>query len=215
MPTRGQELAVAIVEDDRRYREGIVMLLDGTPGFRLAGAFGSIEEALVRGAQAPEVILVDVQLPGARGSAGVQALKRRWPEAQALMLTALEDEDVLFESLCHGAIGYLLKRTPPARLLEAIVEARGGGSPMSPEIARKLVGFYQRTPPPASLDAELTLQERRLLGLLAEGESYQTAADAMRVSINTIRGYIRAIYEKLQVHTKAEAVTKALRAGLV
>ncbi len=215
MRTTGQDIAVAIVEDDRRYREGLVMLLEGTPGFSLVGAYGSIEEATTRPASAPDVLLVDIQLPGIRGSEGVQALKRRWPGAQALMLTALEDEAALFQSLCHGAVGYLLKRTPPARLLDAVIEAQGGGSPMSPEIARKLVRLYQTTPAPTPLDADLTVQERRLLGLLAEGQSYQTAADALRVSINTVRGYIRTIYEKLQVHSKAEAVSKALRAGLL
>lgn len=208
-------IRVVIVEDDRGTRDGLRQLVDGTPGYRCLTVFGSLEQALAaRAGEAPEVVLLDIQLPGVPGSQGVGSLRQRWPEAAILMLTAFDDEDKIFESLCNGASGYLLKRTPPARLLEAVREARDGGAPMSPEIARKVVELFRRTAPPVVLEQALTRQEVQLLRLLAEGCSYQTAGGQLGVSINTVRNYIRNIYEKLQVHTKSAAVSKAMRAGL-
>ena len=134
---------------------------------------------------------------------------------QVLMLTVYAGQDRVFESICNGACGYLLKKTAPARLLEAISEAHNGGAPMSPEVARKVVTLFQQTASPDKLDCQLTIQEARLLKLLAEGYSYQGAANRLNVSVNTIRNYIRSIYEKLHVHTKSEAVSKALRNRLI
>lgn len=209
-------IRVVIVEDDPGTRQGLRMLVDGTPGYRCVAVFGSLEQvAAARAGEPPDVVLLDIQLPGVPGSHGVGALRERWPQAAVLMLTAFEDEDKIFESLCNGATGYLLKRTPPARLLEAMREARDGGAPMSPEIARKVVELFRRTAPPVALEASLTPQEVKLLRLLAEGCSYQTAGGQLGISINTVRNYIRAIYEKLQVHTKSAAVSKAMRAGLL
>jgi DNA-binding NarL/FixJ family response regulator len=211
-----EPIRVVIVEDDRMTREGLRMLVDGTPGYRCNAAFGSLEQALAtRGAEPPEVVLLDIKLPGMPGSEGVASLREKWPAAAVLMLTGSTDEDKVFESLCNGAIGYLLKSTPPARILEAVREARHGGAPMSPEIARKVVELFRRHPPPVALDEALTPQEVHLLRLLAEGCSYQVAGDQLRISINTVRNYIRNVYEKLQVHTKSAAVSKAMRAGLL
>jgi DNA-binding NarL/FixJ family response regulator len=212
----GDDIGVVIVEDDRGTREGLRLLVDGTPGYRCIATFGSLEQALAaRVGEAPEVVLLDIQLPGEPGSRGAGALRERWPGTAILMLTGFEDEDKIFESLCNGATGYLLKRTPPARLLEAVREARDGGAPMSPEIARRVVELFRRTAPPAALDCALTPQEVHLLRLLAEGHSYKGAGSQLGISINTVRNYIRAIYEKLQVHTKSAAVSKAMRAGLL
>jgi DNA-binding NarL/FixJ family response regulator len=209
-------ICLVIVEDDRITRESLRLLVDGTPGYRCSAAFGSLEQALAaRGGEPPDVILLDIKLPGTPGSQGVASLHERWPEAAILMLTAFADEDKVFESLCNGAIGYLLKSTPPARLLEAVMEARHGGSPMSPEIARKVVELFRRTPSPVVLEEALTPQEVHLLRLLAEGCSYQVAGNQLGISINTVRNYIRNVYEKLQVHTKSAAVSKAMRAGLL
>jgi len=210
-------IRVMIVEDDRVTRDGLRQLVDGTPGYRCLSVFGSLEQVLAgrAGEQQPNVVLLDIQLPGMPGSRGVGSLRERWPGAAILMLTAFDDEDKIFESLCNGATGYLLKRTPPARLLEAVREARDGGAPMSPEIARKVVELFRRTAPPITLEEALTPQEIQLLRLLAEGCSYQTAGGQLGISINTVRNYIRNVYEKLQVHTKSAAVSKAMRAGLL
>ncbi|HYL04893.1 MAG TPA: response regulator transcription factor [Thermoanaerobaculia bacterium] len=214
--TNQDPIRVVIVEDDRVTRDGLRQLVDDTPGFRCLTVFGSLEQVLAtRPGEPPEVVLLDIKLPGVPGSRGVGSLRQRWPDAAILMLTAFEDEDKIFESLCNGATGYLLKRTPPARLLEAVREAHAGGAPMSPEIARKVVELFRRTVPPAALEQALTRQETQLLRLLAEGRSYQTAGGELGVSINTVRNYIRNVYEKLQVHTKSAAVSKAMRAGLL
>jgi DNA-binding NarL/FixJ family response regulator len=209
-------IAVSIVEDDATLREGLAMLIAGTAGYRLNGTFGSVEEASgALAAKTPDVLLLDIHLPGMLGSEGVRHLRNRYPKMQVLMLTVFAEEDKIFESICNGACGYLLKKTPPARLLEAIREAHEGGSPMSPEIARKVVALFQRTHAPADPDERPTPHEVRLLKLLAEGHSYQSSGAQLGVSINTIRNYIRSIYGKLHVHSKSEAVTKALRTRLI
>ncbi|HXF03810.1 MAG TPA: response regulator transcription factor [Blastocatellia bacterium] len=211
-----QPIRVAVVEDQRLMREGLRLLIDGSPGYRCVGAFGSVEEALrVIDREVPEVMLLDIELPGMSGSEGVRLLKEKYPGIQILMLTIYDEDDRVFESICNGACGYLLKKTPPARLLEAIREAHEGGSPMTPEIARKVVTLFQKIGPPEKLDQQLTPQEVRLLKLLAQGHSYQAIADQLHVSINTIREYIRRVYDKLHVHSKSEAVSKALRSRII
>ncbi len=207
---------VLLVEDDRVAREGLRALIDGTPGFRCVAACGSVEETLrARPSDPPDVILLDVELPGISGSEGVRPIRERFPAAAVVMLTVYEEPERVFESICNGASGYLLKKTPPARLLEAVREVHAGGAPMSPEIARQVVRLFQKTGPPPKLEQHPTPQETRLLALLAEGYSYQAAADRLGVSVNTIRNYIRSIYEKLHVHSKSEAVSKALKARLI
>ncbi|MFN7942816.1 MAG: response regulator transcription factor [Thermoanaerobaculia bacterium] len=212
-------IRVAIVEDDRALRQGLAMLIDGTPGFRCRETYGSVEAALeARPAPRPDVILLDIGLPGVPGSTGVAFLRERLPESAILMLTVFDDQGRIFESLCHGACGYLLKRTPPARLLEAIREAHDGGSPMSPEIARRVVELFRQVAPgdPAARAAPaLTGAERRLLVLLVEGLRYQECADRLEISVHTVRSCIRSIYDKLQVHSKSAAVARAIRERLV
>jgi DNA-binding NarL/FixJ family response regulator len=211
-----QPTRVAIVEDDRYTREGLAALIAGTPGYRMVGAYRSVEDALrsVTG-DSPDVLLLDINLPGMSGSDGVKVLKEKLPSVVVLMLTVYAEQEKVFESICNGACGYLLKKTPPARLLEAISEAREGGAPLSPEIARKVVTLFQQTGPPEKVDDDLTPHEVRLLKLLAQGYSYQGAAEELELSINTIRTYIRHIYEKLHVHSKSEAVSRAFRTRLI
>ena len=215
----GQELSgtinVAIVEDDRATREGLGMLINGTSGFRCRMTFRSVEDALRSTNEAPDVLLLDIDLPGMRGTDGVLLFKQKYPSVQILMLTVYAEEDKVFESICNGACGYLLKETPPAKLLESIGEAHRGGSPMSPEIARKVVTLFQKTGPPEKIEGRLTPQEMRLLKLLVEGYSYQGAADRLNISVNTVRDYIRTIYDKLHVHSRSEAVAKALRSRII
>ncbi|MEE4270743.1 MAG: response regulator transcription factor [Thermoanaerobaculales bacterium] len=209
-------LAVGLVEDDRRFRGVLQMLMEGTPEFDLAFATGSVEEALrITPQLRPRVILLDVHLPGMSGIEGVGIIQERFPESVVLMLTVFEDEDRIFEALCNGAGGYLLKKTPPARLLEYVSEAATGGAPMSPEIAAKVVRLFARLPKKVALDENLTPQETSFLKLLAEGHSYASSASELGVSVNTVRNYVRSIYDKLHVHSKSEAVSKAMRAGLI
>jgi DNA-binding NarL/FixJ family response regulator len=212
-----ETLRIAIVEDDAGFRRGLETLINFTPGYSCVGAYYSVENALHSlAAGAADVMLVDINLQGGMpGSEGVKLLREKSPATQVLMLTALAEEEKVFQSICNGACGYLLKKSRPEELLKAIREAHEGGAPMSPEIARKVITHFQRQPPPEQLDGELTPQEVRLLQLLSDGFSYQKSADRMNVSINTVRNYIRSIYEKLHVNTKSEAVSKALRSRLI
>lgn len=215
-PGGGKGVRAAVVEDDDLVREGLRVLIDTSPGFRCAGAWPSVEDALVAiAADPPDVLLMDIQLPGMSGVEGVRLVRERHPSVEVLMLTVLAERARIFESICAGACGYLLKDTPPARLLESLREAKEGGAPMSPEIARKVVELFRKAPPPPAEEFHLTAQETKLLGLLAEGHGYQAAADRMVVSVNTVRNYVRSVYEKLHVHSSSEAVSKALRLGLI
>lgn len=211
-----QPILTAIIEDQRDIREGLAMLIGGTEGFRCTGGFGSMEEALEGiASELPHVALVDIGLPGMSGIEGIRILKERHPEMHLLMLTVYDDDDRIFEALCAGASGYLLKKTPPARLLQSLQEAVQGGSPMSPEIARRVIELFRRVHPPAASDHDLTPHEVRILKLLVDGHNYKTAAAELGVSVNTIAFHIKHIYGKLQVHSKSEAVAKALRSGIL
>jgi DNA-binding NarL/FixJ family response regulator len=215
MPSH-DSIAVALIEDEAAIRKGLGLLINGSPGYRCVGTFTSVEEALRSiGHDVPDVLLLDINLPGIPGSEGARLLREKYPSMQILMLTIFDEDEKIFESICNGACGYLLKRTPPAELLEAIRDVHQGGAPMSPEVARKVVRLFQKIGPPEKIDHPLTPHEVRLLGMLAEGYSYQGAADRLRVSINTIRDYIRSIYDKLHVHSKTEAVRKALRSRII
>lgn len=207
---------VAIIEDQKQTRDGLAALIAGTPGYRTIAAWSSMEEALARiDREPPDVLLMDIQLPGMNGIDGVRRLKTRYPAIQILMLTVYSDNDSVFEAICAGACGYLLKDTPPARLLEAVREASTGGAPMSPRIARQVVTMFQTVVLPKTEDAGLTARELEVLRLLAEGHSYKTAAGVLSVSLDTLRFHVRNIYAKLHVNSKSDAVLKALRSGLV
>lgn len=216
MESSNGTIHVSIVEDDRPLREGLGLLINATPGYRCPRTFGSVEEALRGiGGEVPDILLLDIHLPGMLGSDGVKLFREKFPAMEVLMLTVYAEQDKVFESICNGACGYLLKKTPPAKLLEAIREAHEGGAPMSPEIARKVVTLFQNTKQPEKIEEQLTPQEVKLLQLLADGHGYQSAAGQLNISVNTIRNYIRSIYEKLHVHSKNEAVSKALRSGII
>lgn len=209
-------ITVAIVEDQAALREGLSLLIGGTPGFACLASFGSMEEALLGFERAtPDVLLCDIGLPGMSGIEGVRRLAETHPELQILMLTVYSDNEHVFEAICAGASGYLLKDTPPERLVSAIRELAAGGAPMSPEIARKVVTMFQRTAPPRDDRVRLTPRELELLQALSEGHSYKTAAHALGLSIDTVRFHVRNVYEKLHVHSKSEAVLLALKRGLV
>jgi len=209
-------IRVAIVEDRREIRDGLATIISGTPGFRCTGAYRSMEEALESiDGNLPDVVLNDIGLPGMSGIDGIRILKQRHPALLVLMLTIYDDDDRIFEALCAGASGYLLKKTPPARLLELLREAVAGGAPMSPEVARRVVALFRTFRPPDNTTCGLTPHEIRLLRLFVEGHNYKTAAAELGVTVHTISFHLRSIYEKLQVHSKSEAVVKALRNRLV
>jgi len=212
-------IKVAIIEDQRTIREGLAALIGGTDGFHCAGSYGSMEEALKKIGQqaegAPDVALLDIGLPGMSGIEGIGLLRKLCPAMPMLMLTVYDDDDRIFKAICAGARGYLLKKTPPARLLECLREVVGGGAPMSPEIARRVLEIFQQFHPPDHVDYQLTPHELRLLKLLVEGHNYKTAAKEVGTSVNTVSFHMKNIYEKLEVHSKSEAVAKALRDRIV
>jgi DNA-binding NarL/FixJ family response regulator len=209
-------IRIGIIEDDRRARDLLAYLLESTRDLRVVGQWRSVETMLADGpAEELDVLLLDIQLPGMSGIEGLAPVRERYPAMTVLMLTVFEDEEKVFEALCRGAHGYLLKNTEPARLLDYIREADAGGSPMSPEIARKVVRLFRKVAPPRKADHELSPQQVRLLALLAEGRSYQSVAREMGISINTVRGYVRIVYEKLHVHSRSGAVAEALRSGVI
>jgi DNA-binding NarL/FixJ family response regulator len=209
-------LSVAIIEDQQQIREGLRVLIDGTPGYRCAAACGTVEDALTKFAlETPDVALVDIGLPGASGIEGTRTIRQRYPAVQVVILTVYDDDERIFQALCAGAVGYLLKNTPPARLIDCIREVANGGAPLSPEIARRVITLFQKVRPAEHAEHELTPHETRILKLLVDGYNYKTAASQLDVSVNTISFHVRRIYEKLQVHSKSEAVAKALRGKLV
>jgi DNA-binding NarL/FixJ family response regulator len=207
---------VAIVEDDRLIREGLCTLINGAKGYGCTGAYRSMEEALARPwSEVPLVALVDIGLPGMSGIQGLPILREKYPDVALLMLTIYDDDERIFDALCAGACGYLLKKTPPEKLLESLAEVLAGGAPMSPEVARRVLRLFREILPPAAAEARLTPHELRLLKLLVEGHNYQSAAAELGVSFSTINFHMQNIYGKLQVHSKSEAVAKALRQRLV
>lgn len=215
-PLRDRPITVGIVEDDSRTRELLCALVDAAPGLRVVGDWPSAEAVLHDGAPAaPDILLLDIGLPGISGVEALAPLRERLPVTSVLMLTIFEEEEKIFEALCRGAHGYLLKNLEPARLVQSIRDAAAGGSPISPEIARQVVAFFRKTPPVHGSDQRLSAQQVRLLSLLAQGHSYQSVAREMGITINTVREYIRVVYDKLHVHSRSAAVATALRSGLI
>src|SRR5688572_23775968 len=207
---------VVIIEDLRDVRESLTVLINGTTGFECSGSYRTMEDAL-RGVEGnrPDVILTDIGLPGMDGIEGTRTLRERFPHVPIVALSVYDDDDNVFNAICAGASGYLLKNTPPARLLESLREVVDGGAPMSPEVARRVIALFREFRPPERASYQLTPQETDLLKLMVEGHHYKTAAHQMGISINTVSFHLKNIYEKLQVHSKTEAVAKALREHLI
>jgi DNA-binding NarL/FixJ family response regulator len=210
--TSVMSIAVSIVEDDPQVRSSLAKLIDSSPGFRCLSRHGSAEEALKEIPKVqPQVVLMDINLPGLNGVECVRRLKPQLPGTQMIMLTVYQNTEHIFNALQAGATGYMLKQTPPAELLAAIKEVHAGGSPMSSHIARKIVqSFQQPAPVAATADANLSPREAEVLDLLAKGFLYKEIADQMKVSYATVHTHIRHIYEKLHVRSRTEAVAKHL-----
>ena len=216
MTSMPESVRVAIIEDQREVREGLRTLIDGTSGFKCVSSFRTMEEALAGiDANPPDVILTDIGLPGMSGVEGIRILRERHKAIPIVALTVYDDDDDVFNALCAGASGYLLKNTPPARLLESLREVADGGGPMSPEVARRVIRLFRQFRPPQRAEYHLSQQETEVLKLLVDGHHYKTAAKTLGISVNTVSFHLRNIYAKLEVHSKSEAVAKALRKGLV
>ena len=216
MTIRNTTVTVVIIEDLREVREGLAVLVNGTAGFHCVGSFRTMEDALDgTSSLRPDIILTDLGLPGMGGVEGIRILRQRFPDVPILALTVYDDDDNVFNAICAGASGYLLKNTPPGRLLESLRELADGGAPMSPDVARRVLAIFRQFRPPEQAPSALTPHEMTLLKLMVEGHHYKTAASEMGISINTVSFHLRHIYEKLQVHSKTEAVAKALRENLI
>lgn len=203
---------VAIVEDKTGVRQNWARLINAAPGFRCVATCPSGEEALLTLPKArPQVILMDIQLPGISGIECTAQLKSMLPESQILMVTVYEDAERIFEALKAGASGYLLKTTPPAELVEAISEVTRGGAPMTGEVARKVIAAFQRPPATPTGDVQLSERETAVLALLAQGYANKEIADRLQISYDTVRAHLKHTYEKLHVRSRTEAVAKYLR----
>ena len=204
-------IKISIVEDNADMRESVALLLNQAPGLRCVSAYASAEAA-VRDLplQKPDVALVDIHLPGMDGIECVRSLKRQLPQLQVLMLTRYEQSDMIFDSIRAGASGYLLKHTPAAELIQAVEQVHAGGAPMTMQIARKVINHFQQIRQPASDVEKLTPREQEALALLAKGYLYKEIGDHLGISINTLRNHLRAIYDKLHVHSRTEATVKYL-----
>lgn len=209
-------LRVVIIEDTRELREGLQSLLNLTPNFSCVKVYRTMEEAL-RDIDAAKIdlVLTDLGLPGMDGIEGTRRLRETFPDLPIVVLTVHSENEKIFQALCAGANGYLLKNTPPAGIIEALRGVVDGGAPMSPEVARRVVSLFRKFAPPAHSEYQLTEQEKLILKLLVEGHHYKTAAHELNISIHTVSFHLRNIYTKLRVHSKTEAVAKALREGLV
>jgi DNA-binding NarL/FixJ family response regulator len=205
-------ISVSIVEDNDKLRETLARVLDRADGFRCVSQYASAEDALKDLPQVkPDVVLMDINLPGMNGVECVRQLKKLLPQIQVMMLTVYEDTENIFNALAAGANGYMLKRTPGRELLEAVHEVHRGGSPMTMHIARKVVQSFQRSAAAAASTENLSEREQQVLDLLSRGLMYKEIADKLGISYETVHTYIRRIYEKLQVRTRTEAVAKFLR----
>ena len=211
-------IKVVVVEDNDAIREGLKILIDGTEGYSCIAAYSRCDVMLKNLEKLnPDVMLMDIGLPGMNGIEGIKKAKLIFPDLTILVLTIYEENDLVFDALVAGACGYLVKKTPPSRLLEAIQEAYQGGAPMSANIARKVIDFFQQKKQlsPQKPQNILTPREKEILSGLVEGNSFKAIADSLFISIETVRFHFRNIYKKLHVHSQSEAVAKAIKEGII
>lgn len=208
-------IRVMIFEDNQSLRESLYQLIHGSEGFTCIGAYENCSQLMENvHRNKPDVVLMDIQMPGINGIEGVKMLREKYPDLKILMQTIFEDSDKIFQSICAGASGYILKNTSPARFLDFIKETYEGGAPMSPSVAKKVLNKVAEQNSPKK-DFNLSEREREVLSCLVKGMSYKLIADACFISIDTVRSHIRSIYEKLHVHSKGEAVAAAMKSNIV
>lgn len=205
--TKKPYISVVIVDDDEVVRNALQLILDGTPGMACVDTFSEVESFLESELRRVDVILLDIGLPGMSGIEAIKPIQSRWSRAEILMLTVYADEDQVFQALCAGATGYLLKNTPPSEIVEAIREIHAGGAPMTASIARKVVRLFRQP----DYDEALTTRENEVLDQIIEGKTNRQIAEELFISENTVAFHVKQIYEKLHVHSRAEAVAKAMK----
>ncbi len=215
-PRAMSPIEVAVVEDHPDLRKSLSLILAATPGYACAGSYERCEELLGELPSIhPQVILMDIGLPGMSGIEGIQRVKALRSEIKILVQTIYEDDKNVFQAICAGADGYVLKKAPPLELLQAIEQVVEGGVPMSPSIAHNVIKMFKDFAPKQEQGVGLTAREHELLKSLADGLDYKQIAERHYISTDTVRNHIRHIYEKLHVHSKSEAVAKAFRRHLV
>ncbi|MCB2207821.1 MAG: response regulator transcription factor [Bacteroidetes bacterium] len=208
-------IKVSIIEDHHNFRKGLSYLLSASEGFECVDAFETAEEGIEGLSGKEDVLLLDINLPNLSGIEAIPLIKEKLPDIKIIMLTIFDDDDNVINAILAGADGYLLKKTAPPLLLSSLKDCLEGGSPMTPSIAKKVLGLFKKHVPVKNDVFQLTQREIEILNLLVEGFDNQAIADKLFISIQTVRNHIRHIYEKLQVHTKSQAVVKAIREGLV
>ena len=211
------DIKVAIFEDNKALRDSLYMLIDGSPGFVCTGCFANCRKVIkdIESSE-PDVVLMDIEMPGISGIEAVQLIKKQFPQIQILMQTVFEEDDKIFASVCAGASGYLLKKTPPAKMLDAIKETSEGGAPMTPSVAAKVLQMFQKQGAQVHPEfVDLSEREREVLKHLVTGDSYKMISAACYISIDTVKTHIKSIYHKLHVNSKSEAVAKAIIQKLV
>jgi len=209
-------IKLLIYEDNPQLREGLTMLIDGSDGFQVLGAFKNCSNVAYEvDAYKPDVILMDIDMPGVNGLQGLKIIRQQNRQVSVLMLTVFDDNKNIFEALLNGANGYILKKTPPVKLLEYIQEASTGGAPMTASVAAQVLKMFSQISLPADNDYHLSDREKQVLQLLVKGYSYKMIAAEMFIAMDTVRSHIKKIYEKLHVNSKSEAVAKAFRDKLV
>ncbi|MBK9400242.1 MAG: response regulator transcription factor [Bacteroidetes bacterium] len=209
---------VAIFDDNALFLDSMSLLIEDAPGFFLCGAYTDCENLEDKiNTSEPDVVMMDIEMPKVNGIEAVKMIKKSFPKLNVLMQTSFEDDDKVFNAICAGASGYILKNTLPARILESIIEVYQGGSPMSPSVARKVLGFLQAPPVISKVipDYNLSNREKEVLSCLVKGMSYKMIADTCHISNETVRSHMKNIYEKLHVASMTEAVAKAINQGLV
>src|SRR5204863_4035731 len=210
------KVKVTIFDDNKSLRLGLYQLINGSEGYECAGAFENCSNLLKEiETTKPDVVVMDIQMPGISAIEAVKILREKYPDLKILMQTIFEESDKIFQSILAGASGYILKNTSPARILDFIKETYEGGAPMSPSVATKVLKMVGQQPVEKTNSFNLSEREKEILSCLVKGMSYKLIEDAFFISIDTVRGHIRNIYEKLHVHSKGEAIATAIKDRIV